>query len=174
MGLQQQPPVNAIPPEYTRQKLPEIDPEEAVSDVWWWWWWRRRRRCDECVGGRGGEGGPCTRGVVDSHAPIPPTPTPTTLLQIQGPTLVARRADMDMNGHINNVTYLSWALETVPGAVYDHHHLYQVGRGVGAGGGGGAPSSLLPAAQGARWGGPGLSYQVMGRAWALLPPEPPP
>ena len=37
MGLQQQPPVNAIPPEYTRQKLPEIDPVETVSDVWWWW-----------------------------------------------------------------------------------------------------------------------------------------
>ena len=27
---------------------------------------------------------------------------------------VARRSDIDMNGHINNVTYLGWALETVP------------------------------------------------------------
>jgi hypothetical protein len=32
---------------------------------------------------------------------------------------VARRSDMDMNGHINNVNYLAWALETVPRDVYD-------------------------------------------------------
>lgn len=34
---------------------------------------------------------------------------------------------MDMNGHVNNVTYLAWALETVPRDVYDGCHLYQVG-----------------------------------------------
>ena len=55
---------------------------------------------------------------------------------------MACRADMDMNGHINNVNYLAWALETVPSPVYDNHHLYQVGggrwgAGVGGGGGGG-------------------------------------
>lgn len=33
---------------------------------------------------------------------------------------------MDMNGHINNVTYLAWAMETVPADVYGGgHHLYQ-------------------------------------------------
>lgn len=32
----------------------------------------------------------------------------------EGPVQTARRADMDMNGHINNVTYLAWILETVP------------------------------------------------------------
>jgi phenylpropionate dioxygenase-like ring-hydroxylating dioxygenase large terminal subunit len=38
----------------------------------------------------------------------------------------ARRADMDMNGHINNVTYLAWAMETVPRDVWEGGaHLYQ-------------------------------------------------
>ena len=39
---------------------------------------------------------------------------------------VARRSDMDMNGHINNVTYLAWALETVPSDVYLNFSLQQV------------------------------------------------
>lgn len=45
--------------------------------------------------------------------------------QLEGPKQVARRSDMDMNGHINNVTYLAWALETVPQEAYDSH-LYEV------------------------------------------------
>ena len=35
---------------------------------------------------------------------------------------------MDMNGHINNVVYLAWALESVPEDVYDGYNLYEVGR----------------------------------------------
>lgn len=46
--------------------------------------------------------------------------------QIEGPPQVARRSDMDMNGHINNVTYLGWALETVPKTVAANYSLYQV------------------------------------------------
>lgn len=46
--------------------------------------------------------------------------------QFEGPVQVARRSDMDMNGHINNVTYLGWALETVPADVYLNYSLYQV------------------------------------------------
>lgn len=49
-----------------------------------------------------------------------------TTLQIEGPKQIARRSDMDMNGHINNVTYLAWALETVPKEVYETHQLYEV------------------------------------------------
>lgn len=45
---------------------------------------------------------------------------------IEGPKQVARRADMDMNGHINNVTYLAWALETVPEDVYGSMTLSEV------------------------------------------------
>ena len=45
---------------------------------------------------------------------------------IEGPKQVARRADMDMNGHINNVTYLAWALETVPADVYGGMTLSEV------------------------------------------------
>ncbi len=47
-------------------------------------------------------------------------------MQIEGPVQVARRSDMDMNGHINNVTYLGWALETVPADVYLNYSLHEV------------------------------------------------
>ena len=47
-------------------------------------------------------------------------------VQIEGPMQVARRSDVDMNGHINNVTYLAWALETVPRDVYYNYELEQV------------------------------------------------
>lgn len=43
-----------------------------------------------------------------------------------GPVQMARRSDMDMNGHINNVTYLAWTLETVPEDVFEHGKLCQV------------------------------------------------
>ncbi|KAK9815411.1 hypothetical protein WJX72_003238 [[Myrmecia] bisecta] len=46
--------------------------------------------------------------------------------EITGPKQVARRSDMDMNGHINNVTYLALALETVPINVFQSHSLKQV------------------------------------------------
>ncbi|CAL5224469.1 g7161 [Coccomyxa viridis] len=46
--------------------------------------------------------------------------------EIEGPVQVARRSDMDMNGHINNVTYLGWALETVPADVYLNYSLLEV------------------------------------------------
>lgn len=45
---------------------------------------------------------------------------------MKGPMQIARRSDMDMNGHINNVTYLAWAVETVPLDVYTDAHLYQI------------------------------------------------
>lgn len=45
---------------------------------------------------------------------------------VEGPVQVARRADMDMNGHINNVTYLAWALETVPQETHDGRRLAEV------------------------------------------------
>ena len=48
------------------------------------------------------------------------------VLQIEGPMQVARRSDVDMNGHINNVTYIAWALETVPRDVYYNYELQQV------------------------------------------------
>ncbi|GAB4813438.1 hypothetical protein N2152v2_000484 [Parachlorella kessleri] len=46
--------------------------------------------------------------------------------QIVGPTLVARRSDIDMNGHVNNVAHLAWGLETVPQDVYDSCTLVQI------------------------------------------------
>ena len=49
------------------------------------------------------------------------------LLQIEGPTQVARRSDVDMNGPINNVTYLAWTLETVPRDVFHMNELCEVG-----------------------------------------------
>ncbi len=45
---------------------------------------------------------------------------------LQGPVVSARRSDVDPNGHINNVCYLSWALEAVPERVYEGYHLKEV------------------------------------------------
>lgn len=59
---------------------------------------------------------------------------------LASPRQVARSSDVDMNGHINNVTYIAWTLETVPKHIADDCHLYQV-RGrvrVGTEGGRGA------------------------------------
>lgn len=39
---------------------------------------------------------------------------------------IARMSDMDMNGHINNVTYIGWVLETVPEELQNERQLYQV------------------------------------------------
>lgn len=46
--------------------------------------------------------------------------------EVVAPMQVARRSDMDMNGHINNVVYMAWATETAPQEVMDGCHLYQV------------------------------------------------
>ena len=46
--------------------------------------------------------------------------------EIEGPKQGARRSDIDMNGHINNVTYLGWALETVPMDTFLTCKLHQV------------------------------------------------
>lgn len=37
--------------------------------------------------------------------------------------LVPRRADLDMNQHVNNVTYIGWVLESIPQEVIDTHEL---------------------------------------------------
>ncbi|PNH04637.1 Oleoyl-acyl carrier protein thioesterase 2, chloroplastic [Tetrabaena socialis] len=48
------------------------------------------------------------------------------LLGVEGPPQVARLSDMDMNGHINNVTYLAWTLESIPEAVYTGCKLHEI------------------------------------------------
>ncbi|KAI7727089.1 hypothetical protein M8C21_001702, partial [Ambrosia artemisiifolia] len=37
--------------------------------------------------------------------------------------LVPRRSDLDMNKHVNNVTYIGWALESIPPEIIDTHEL---------------------------------------------------
>lgn len=37
--------------------------------------------------------------------------------------LVPRRADLDMNRHVNNVTYIGWVLESMPQEIIDTHEL---------------------------------------------------
>lgn len=39
---------------------------------------------------------------------------------------IARVSDMDMNGHINNVTYINWILETIPEEVRHDKRLFQI------------------------------------------------
>ncbi|KAJ0783332.1 putative oleoyl-[acyl-carrier-protein] hydrolase [Helianthus annuus] len=40
--------------------------------------------------------------------------------------LVPRRADLDMNKHVNNVTYIGWVLESIPQEVIDTHELQTI------------------------------------------------
>ncbi|XP_058093281.1 oleoyl-acyl carrier protein thioesterase 1, chloroplastic-like [Magnolia sinica] len=40
--------------------------------------------------------------------------------------LVPRRADLDMNQHVNNVTYIGWVLESMPQDVIDTHELEKI------------------------------------------------
>ncbi|RWR87087.1 Acyl-ACP thioesterase [Cinnamomum micranthum f. kanehirae] len=40
--------------------------------------------------------------------------------------LVPRRADLDMNQHVNNVTYIGWVLESIPQEIIDTHELEKI------------------------------------------------
>ncbi|GAB4841428.1 hypothetical protein Ancab_022150 [Ancistrocladus abbreviatus] len=40
--------------------------------------------------------------------------------------LVPRRADFDMNQHVNNVTYIGWVLESIPQEIIDTHELQSI------------------------------------------------
>lgn len=40
--------------------------------------------------------------------------------------LMPRRADLDMNQHVNNVTYIGWVLESMPPEVLDTHELHMI------------------------------------------------
>ncbi|KAI8014708.1 hypothetical protein LOK49_LG05G01716 [Camellia lanceoleosa] len=40
--------------------------------------------------------------------------------------LVPRRADLDMNQHVNNVTYIGWVLESIPQKIIDTHELQTI------------------------------------------------
>ena len=40
--------------------------------------------------------------------------------------LMPRRADLDMNQHVNNVTYIGWVLESTPQEVLDTHELEMI------------------------------------------------
>ncbi|KAF5746299.1 Oleoyl-acyl carrier protein thioesterase [Tripterygium wilfordii] len=40
--------------------------------------------------------------------------------------LVPRRADLDMNQHVNNVTYIGWVLESIPQEIIDSHELQAI------------------------------------------------
>ena len=68
----------------------------------------------------------CPAQIGPAHpAPLPILRLPNS--QVEGPSQIARRSDMDMNGHINNAVYLAWALESVPQDIYDNYTLFEVG-----------------------------------------------
>jgi len=54
-----------------------------------------------------------------------PDLTSVTEVDVKVPQ-IARVSDMDMNGHINNVTYINWILETIPEQVLGNKRLYQI------------------------------------------------
>ncbi|KAH9314363.1 hypothetical protein KI387_022990 [Taxus chinensis] len=41
-------------------------------------------------------------------------------------SLMPRRADLDMNKHVNNVTYIGWVLESMPQEVLESHELHSI------------------------------------------------
>jgi len=96
---QMDPPANAIPSNFTRLKIAELD-VSASNDT--------------------------------PAASITNTADLTTESGVKDTSaggcqrFVARRGDVDMNGHINNAVYFTWGIETVPEEVYKNCHLYQM------------------------------------------------
>lgn len=70
-------------------------------------------------GGADSQEPPKTPETASLHGALP---ADTHCLQ----NLTARRADLDMNQHVNNVTYLSWMLEAIPQAVMERAELAQI------------------------------------------------
>eukprot|EP00898_Chlorokybus_atmophyticus_P008996 jgi/Chlat1/9098/Chrsp97S08374 len=54
---------------------------------------------------------------------IPELPSPP---QYSRTGLQARRVDLDMNAHVNNVTYVGWLLEAVPAHVFSSYEVHQL------------------------------------------------
>jgi medium-chain acyl-[acyl-carrier-protein] hydrolase len=52
-----------------------------------------------------------------------PTPSPVAESRKADPDFAVRKADIDTNGHVNNVVYLSWALEALPKATREGSYL---------------------------------------------------
>ncbi|PKA47430.1 Oleoyl-acyl carrier protein thioesterase 2, chloroplastic [Apostasia shenzhenica] len=59
----------------------------------------------------------------DSLKKIPKLEDPAEYSRIG---LVPRRADLDMNQHVNNVTYIGWLLESMPQEIIDTHELQTI------------------------------------------------
>ncbi|KAG0501164.1 hypothetical protein HPP92_001236 [Vanilla planifolia] len=59
----------------------------------------------------------------DSLKKIPKLEDPADCSQLG---LVPRRADLDMNQHVNNVTYIGWVLESMPQEIIDTHELQTI------------------------------------------------
>ena len=101
------PPRNSVPSSQARLKIPDLSFLEEDGEG-------EERGSSSSSGSSSGS---------DSE---PSSSSSSSSTIIEGPKQVARRADMDMNGHINNVTYLAWALETVPSDVYAGMSLSEV------------------------------------------------
>jgi fatty acyl-ACP thioesterase A len=97
---QMQPPANAIPSNFCRLKIPELDLTHSSAST--------------SSNGNGSESNNTSNGA---------NTIPNKSSQQR---FVARRGDMDMNGHINNAVYFAWGIETVPEEVYENCHLYQM------------------------------------------------
>ncbi|KAJ7961558.1 Acyl-[acyl-carrier-protein] hydrolase [Quillaja saponaria] len=54
---------------------------------------------------------------------IPKLDDPANNFRLQ---LAPRRADLDMNQHVNNVTYIGWVLESMPQEIIDNHELQSI------------------------------------------------
>lgn len=69
-------------------------------------------------------------GLGKSHAKVPGCFAEPLLFrcmeQFSSPAQVARRSDMDMNGHVNNTVFLGMLMEAVPQDIHDGCHMFQV------------------------------------------------
>lgn len=108
--FQERPPRHAVAREQTRQKLPDLQlPAEVGGGAGFD---RRRWQPGQPIGHSSNvrASGVATAqldsaAITQPAAPGPrPSPLPFPLSQIVGPIQVARRSDMDMNGHVNNVS----------------------------------------------------------------------
>lgn len=105
----------ALPAAESKKKLPDVDDTKQVQ-------------CSSAASKRQLFGYVSTCELTDAWHLHMASCVACNLVQKEGLPQVARRSDMDMNGHINNVVYVAWTLESVPADVYHKYALYEVRR----------------------------------------------
>ena len=72
--------------------------------------------------------------LVEGYGPIYPPAIPkdfkmpdyTSYAAVGQSSIIVTRRDTDGNAHVNNVTYLAWAMDLIPDSVYDTLHIMEM------------------------------------------------